>query len=186
MATRTFVVDSGGVSRLIKASRLFVVDTGNVTRNIKRMFAVDSGNVSRLIYQGYDTAQTINSGAGDDGIIQYRAWGYADVTTAADMGLVGSVGSVSSGSATLTGGKIIGFLGGDNNGDGTTTESRLYCIVRGFGSDPGASWLTGVIVAGTEYTGLSYLGYSGGFAQWTKTVNAGFKGASRICQLAHS
>jgi hypothetical protein len=183
---KTWVLDSGSVARQIKAGRLFVIDSGSVARALKKLWVIDSGGVARQVYQSYVTdALTISSGAGDDGIIQYRCWGYADATTAAHMGIVGAVGSVTAGSATLTGGQIAGFLGGDNNNDGTTNESRLYCIVRGFGADPGASWLQSITVAGTQYTGLSYGGYSGGFAQWTKAVNAGFKGASRSCSVEH-
>jgi len=163
------------------------VKVSGTWRNIKEGWVKVAGTW-RKFHQSFDNAFTVNSGAGDDGIPTYRAWGYADVTTAAYMGLVGSVGNVSPGSPVQTGGKIIGFIGGDNQGDGTTTESRLYCIVRGFSSDPGAGWLTSIRVAGTEYTDLTYVGYDSGngTAQWYKMVNAGFKGTSRVCELAHS
>lgn len=51
MAIRTFVVDSGATSRLLKANRFFVIDTGNVARTIKRLFVVDSGGTARQVYQ---------------------------------------------------------------------------------------------------------------------------------------
>ncbi len=50
MATRRFIVDSGGTSRLIR--RRFVVDSGGTARRIKRRFVIDSGGTARLTFLG--------------------------------------------------------------------------------------------------------------------------------------
>lgn len=67
MTVRRFVVDAGGVSRLVR--RRFVVDAGGVSRAVKRRFVVDAGGVARLTYSAnYGTAVL---GVGTDGVSQF-------------------------------------------------------------------------------------------------------------------
>src|SRR5258706_13106357 len=63
MATRTLIVDSGAVTRLV--SRWFIIDSGNVARLAKRGFIIDSGNTARLIFSGFTpVTNTYTSGTG--------------------------------------------------------------------------------------------------------------------------
>jgi len=62
MAARTYVVDSGGTSHIVK--KLFVVDSSNTTRQVKRCFVIDSGNTARLVYVAAQVIPaTISNGA---------------------------------------------------------------------------------------------------------------------------
>jgi hypothetical protein len=58
---RTFVSDSGGVSRLV--TRMFVVDSGAISRQVKRQFIVDSGGVSRLVFVAAQVIATSVNGS---------------------------------------------------------------------------------------------------------------------------
>ena len=48
MAARTFAVDGGGASRLVK--RWALVDGGGTTRFAKRVFLIDAGGAARLVF----------------------------------------------------------------------------------------------------------------------------------------
>lgn len=54
MSVRTFVVDSGSVSRLV--TRLFVIDSGGTPRQVIKGWVIDAGGVARLVYSGQVTA----------------------------------------------------------------------------------------------------------------------------------
>jgi hypothetical protein len=135
MATRFFVVDSGGTSRLIK--RWGVVDSGGTTRMLKRAFVVDSGGTSRLIFAS-SVSYTLTSATGTDGFA-YNFSGY----------------DRASGTGSLSPGGTSNLLGNtfENLLDFRDITFNLYhhswFQVSGFGADPGQNgFFTSVVCNG--------------------------------------
>lgn len=66
MSAKTYVVDSGNVTRFPK--RWIAIDSGNVARVAKRVWFIDSGNVARLIFTGADYLTMVSgTSAGETG-----------------------------------------------------------------------------------------------------------------------
>jgi len=150
MTSRFIAGDLGGIAR--QARRFIVGDSGGVARVLKRAFVGDAGGVARQIFQYGDaltfTAGQVDNDPGNPGT--NVSTGYAN----------GSIGSITSGSATLTGGYVMeAFL--------EDTGNAPYIAISGFVSDPGEGWLTAVSVNGSYCTILTPHSWDGvGDARW--------------------
>lgn len=156
MAARTYVVDSGGTSRLVK--RLFVVDSGGTSRLIKRAFAIDSGGTARLIYQGdYTTSGSFTSSSA-------TSFGNTRGYDPNNHTGIGAVGSAMSPTELEDGAVIEAIVRQQVTGTGFIST---LVIISGFSSDPGADYFASITVNGVtkNYSDFTY-SYSSGVGTW--------------------
>jgi hypothetical protein len=105
------------------------------------------------------------------------ASGYSD-NTSGFIGFDAAFGSITTGTGkNLTGGKtwVDGY---------TTAGPYTYISISGFTSDPGAAWLSSIVVGGTTYS-VSYNSYGSGVAIWYVNAFAGFLSGSYSVTLNH-
>lgn len=147
MATRLFVVDSGGTSRLVR--RLPVVDSGGTTRLIKRLFAVDSGGTARLVFRSslHETTITVgDNGAGQEGYAQ---------------GVAGSIGDATYDDGGATSRTIVTVLWDQDN-------AGIQMALSGINVPDSDTTFQSIGVNGLEFarSAASYNGNSGGNSRW--------------------
>ena len=104
--------------------------------------------------------------------------------------LVGFAPIIGSYSPTgLTGGKTVGAIDDETNLGCGVTQSALS--IRGFGSDPGSSWLTSITCNGVQNlaSAAATYGYdsASGTAGWTWSKQFGLSNGAQVsCTIVHS
>lgn len=161
----TFVVDSGGTSRLLKTC--WIVDATNTSQRVKKIWVIDSGNVPRLVYTA---AVTFTMVAGEQNIDGFHFFGY-------------SSGSPSYGSLSPTtdpeGNTVTAIAWGGAAGATLALDIAIA-------TNPGSDYVFSLAITpgNTVLGSAAGYSYSSGVASWTWGDYVGFtNGDTYTCVL---